>query len=60
MANCPFCSDTLLRHIRSGKSYWLCRRCRSEILEVDFILEKRREENHKSEPKAVPTLGNKS
>ncbi|WP_181357505.1 hypothetical protein [Stenomitos frigidus] len=33
MASCPLCSDILLRHIRSGKSYWLCRRCRLEILE---------------------------
>lgn len=36
MANCPFCSDVLLRHIRSGRAYWLCRRCRTEILEKEF------------------------
>ncbi len=33
MASCPFCSDILLRHVRSGQSYWLCRRCRTEILD---------------------------
>ncbi len=33
MANCPVCSDILLRHIRSGQTYWFCRRCRVEILE---------------------------
>ncbi|EKQ68538.1 hypothetical protein OsccyDRAFT_3076 [Leptolyngbyaceae cyanobacterium JSC-12] len=36
MASCPFCSDVLLRHIRSGQAYWLCRRCRTEILEQEF------------------------
>ena len=36
MNNCPFCSDVLLRHISSGKSYWLCRRCRTEILDREF------------------------
>ncbi|MDX2231540.1 MAG: hypothetical protein NW220_18025 [Leptolyngbyaceae cyanobacterium bins.349] len=41
MANCPFCSDILLRHIRAGQSYWLCRRCRTEILE---------EESHQANP----------
>jgi ribosomal protein L37AE/L43A len=37
MANCPFCSDILLRHIRSGKSYWLCRSCRTEILDEKTV-----------------------
>jgi len=31
MTKCPVCSDVLLRHIRSGRSYWLCRSCRLEI-----------------------------
>jgi hypothetical protein len=34
MATCPVCSDVLLRHIRNGQTYWLCRRCRSEIQEI--------------------------
>jgi ribosomal protein L37AE/L43A len=34
MATCPLCSDTLLHHFRSGRSYWLCRRCRTEITDV--------------------------
>lgn len=34
MTNCPLCSDILLRHVRSGHTYWLCRRCRVEIGEV--------------------------
>ncbi len=36
MATCPLCSDILLRHIRSGQPYWLCRRCRLEILEESY------------------------
>lgn len=39
MASCPFCSDILLRHIRSGQSYWLCRSCRTEI--ADEKIEKK-------------------
>lgn len=26
-SDCPCCSDTLLRHIRSGQVYWFCRQC---------------------------------
>ncbi|WP_421656995.1 hypothetical protein [Leptothermofonsia sp. ETS-13] len=33
MANCPLCSDVLLRHVRSGETYWFCRCCRIEILD---------------------------
>jgi ribosomal protein L37AE/L43A len=36
MAECAFCSDTLLRHIRSGQSYWFCRRCRVEFRSKDM------------------------
>ncbi|MBC7970733.1 MAG: hypothetical protein H7Z11_11520 [Verrucomicrobia bacterium] len=36
MISCPLCSDILLRHLRSGKPYWLCRRCRLEILEKNY------------------------
>ncbi|GEM_PF-1736464 len=38
MSNCPLCSDVLLRHIRSGKMYWLCRRCRLEHLERNDLM----------------------
>lgn len=31
MANCPFCSNVLLYHIRAQKTYWFCRRCRTEL-----------------------------
>ena len=34
MVKCPCCSDTLLRHIRSGQTYLLCRSCRLEILDT--------------------------
>jgi ribosomal protein L37AE/L43A len=30
-SNCPCCSDTLLRHIRSGQIYWFCRQCHQEM-----------------------------
>ncbi len=36
MATCPFCSDTLLRHVRSRQTYWLCRHCRLEISETEL------------------------
>ncbi|NJP08179.1 MAG: hypothetical protein HC866_00815 [Leptolyngbyaceae cyanobacterium RU_5_1] len=35
MNPCPFCSDILLRHVRVGQTYWLCRHCRLEILAID-------------------------
>lgn len=34
MANCPFCSSVLLRHVRAGQMYWFCRRCRTEVLQT--------------------------
>ncbi|XGV96010.1 MAG: hypothetical protein ACAF41_25145 [Leptolyngbya sp. BL-A-14] len=40
MTTCPLCSDILLRHLRSGKPYWLCRRCRIELLEKKDLAEK--------------------
>jgi ribosomal protein L37AE/L43A len=36
MAYCPCCSDILLRHVRSRKTYLYCRRCRLEILEAGY------------------------
>jgi ribosomal protein L37AE/L43A len=32
MMDCPFCSDVLLRHVRTGRAYWFCRSCRLEVL----------------------------
>ncbi len=34
---CPCCSDTLLRHIRTGEVYWFCRHCYQEM--PDFVNE---------------------
>jgi ribosomal protein L37AE/L43A len=28
---CPCCSNTLLRHIRSGEVYWFCRHCHQKM-----------------------------
>jgi ribosomal protein L37AE/L43A len=28
---CSCCSNTLLRHIRSGKIYWFCSHCHQEM-----------------------------
>lgn len=28
---CPCCSNTLLRHIRSGEIYWFCSHCHQEM-----------------------------
>lgn len=30
-ANCPCCSNTLLRHIRSREIYWFCIHCHQEM-----------------------------
>lgn len=35
MANCPFCSSVLLRHIRTRQVYWVCRHCRTEVLKTN-------------------------
>jgi ribosomal protein L37AE/L43A len=31
MANCPCCSDKLLRHIKGSSIYWFCRSCWQEM-----------------------------
>ncbi|MBW4621496.1 MAG: hypothetical protein KME17_19315 [Cyanosarcina radialis HA8281-LM2] len=31
MNDCPFCSEPLLRHVRSGSLYWYCCRCRQAM-----------------------------
>lgn len=31
MSICPCCSNLLLRHIRQGTLYWLCRSCWAEM-----------------------------
>lgn len=31
MNNCPCCSSTLLRHIRSSQIYWYCPHCKQEM-----------------------------
>lgn len=41
--SCPFCSHVLLRHIRSGSVYWLCRRCREEVVFPLKLLEAERQ-----------------
>jgi ribosomal protein L37AE/L43A len=28
---CPICANQVLRHIRSGTVYWLCRHCRQAV-----------------------------
>ena len=37
-SNCPCCSNTLLRHIRSKEVYWFCNRCHQEMPNYDSIL----------------------
>ncbi|WP_456057577.1 hypothetical protein [Aerosakkonema funiforme] len=31
MSDCPCCSHTMLRHIRSNEVYWFCRNCWQEM-----------------------------
>jgi hypothetical protein len=38
MSTCPCCSDRLLRHVRQGKLYWLCRSCWAEMPNFDELL----------------------
>lgn len=52
MATCPFCSDILLRHARAGQSYWLCRRCRTELIDCDS--------DHQVSPEICQEGGNES
>lgn len=37
-SNCPCCSNTLLRHIRSGEVYWFCKHCHQEMPNYATIL----------------------
>lgn len=37
-SNCPCCSNTLLRHIRSGEVYWFCRHCHQEMPNYSTLL----------------------
>jgi ribosomal protein L37AE/L43A len=41
-SHCPLCSSLLLRHIRSGKVYWLCQSCRQEVPALSAIQTTRR------------------
>lgn len=36
MATCPYCSNQLLRHIRSNQTYWFCRHCWEEMSDADL------------------------
>ena len=31
MSDCPCCSQSMLRHIRSNEVYWFCRNCWQEM-----------------------------
>jgi len=31
MSICPYCSYSLLRHVRQGKIYWFCSHCWQEV-----------------------------
>lgn len=37
-SNCPCCSHTLLRHIRSREVYWFCQHCHQEMPNYATIL----------------------
>lgn len=35
MSDCPCCSHTMLRHIRSNQVYWFCRNCWQEMPNIE-------------------------
>lgn len=37
MSNCPCCSHTMLRHIRSNEVYWFCRNCWQEMPNIELL-----------------------
>ncbi|XWK91292.1 MAG: hypothetical protein U7127_14955 [Phormidium sp.] len=37
MSNCPCCSHTMLRHIRSNQVYWFCRNCWQEMPNIELL-----------------------
>ncbi|MCM1983040.1 hypothetical protein [Lyngbya confervoides] len=40
MTTCPCCSDTMLRHLSSGRLYWLCQSCKTRMpIETDGLPE---------------------
>lgn len=40
MASCPCCSNLLLRHIRQGGVYWLCRSCHAEMPNFEELFDR--------------------
>lgn len=43
MSNCPYCSNQMLRHIRSHQVYWFCRHCWQEVIKSEITTEPRRD-----------------
>ncbi len=37
MSICPYCSYSLLRHVRQGKIYWFCSHCWQEVPNFEAI-----------------------
>jgi hypothetical protein len=55
MSTCPCCSDRLLRHVRQGKLYWLCRSCWAEMPNFDDYQKGRSISTVPAKPALVPT-----
>ena len=47
MTTCPYCSHSLLNHLRPHNRYWYCKYCRLEI-SPSFIAAKDRKTLHQS------------
>lgn len=52
--NCPCCSNSLLRHFRSGKIYWFCSGCHQDMPILENALISRNHFNNLRNP-AVKT-----
>lgn len=55
MSTCPYCSYSLLRHIRHGKIYWFCSHCWQEVPNFETVasfLEQFAESDDGSKPEA--------
>jgi ribosomal protein L37AE/L43A len=36
---CPCCSNPLLRHVSSKRTYWFCSQCYQEMPDIENVLE---------------------
>jgi diguanylate cyclase (GGDEF)-like protein len=50
---CPCCTEPLLRHISSQRSYWFCHHCYQEMPDIENLLETKLTSQHSSKNRVV-------